>query len=165
MRRGTAITGGHQSAGGHFNPTDKQHGFKSADGPHAGDLPNQYVEGDGILRAEIFSPTLTLAEAETGIFGRALIIHANPDNYESQPAGDAGSSLGRNIPLPASGRRDSFAEQSTIAGWRGRLTHNRTALIGRHMQLRGFLGGPANMPRTPCRVDLNQTSRLTTAVA
>jgi superoxide dismutase, Cu-Zn family len=86
-------TGGHQSAGGHFNPTDKQHGFKSADGPHAGDLPNQYVGGDGILRAEIFSPTLTLDEAETGIFGRALIVHANPDDYESQPAGDAGDRL------------------------------------------------------------------------
>jgi len=87
-------TDGHQSASGHFNPTSKDHGFRMANGPHAGDFPNQYVSGDGILRAELFNAALSLDEkAETGIVGRALIVHANPDDYESQPSGNAGDRL------------------------------------------------------------------------
>lgn len=86
-------TTGHESAGGHFNPGSKQHGFTLADGPHAGDMPNQYVGADGALRAEVYNPLVTLDEADAGISGRALMVHAKPDDYESQPSGDAGDRL------------------------------------------------------------------------
>src|SRR5690606_7698140 len=52
----------HESAGGHFNPSGKEHGYMAANGPHAGDMPNQYVPADGTLRAEVFNPAVTLAE-------------------------------------------------------------------------------------------------------
>lgn len=84
---------GHDSAGGHFNPGSREHGFQSAQGPHAGDMPNQHVGADGAVRAEVYNPFVTLDEGETGIVGRALMIHADPDDYESQPSGDAGDRL------------------------------------------------------------------------
>jgi superoxide dismutase, Cu-Zn family len=83
----------HESAGGHFNPGSKEHGYKSANGPHAGDMPNQYVGSDGTLRAEVFNHMISLGDGETGIKGRALMVHAKGDDYESQPSGDAGDRL------------------------------------------------------------------------
>ncbi len=85
--------GGHESAGGHFNPADVPHGYRSDGGPHAGDLPNQYVPADGILRAQIFAPLLTLGAGETDVRGRAMIVHAGSDDYRSQPSGGAGDRL------------------------------------------------------------------------
>jgi superoxide dismutase, Cu-Zn family len=86
-------SGGHESAGGHFNPTDAQHGYNVEGGPHAGDMPNQYVPADGTLRAQVLNSAVTLEGGETAIKGRALMIHAKADDYESQPAGDAGDRL------------------------------------------------------------------------
>lgn len=86
-------TTGHESAGGHFNPGSKEHGYLSPNGPHAGDMPNQYVAADGALRAEILNGMVTLDEGEAGIMGRALMVHAKADDYESQPSGDAGDRL------------------------------------------------------------------------
>lgn len=83
----------HESAGGHFNPGSKEHGYRSGNGPHAGDMPNQYVGSDGALRAEIFNQMVSLDDGENGIKGRALMVHAKADDYESQPSGDAGDRL------------------------------------------------------------------------
>lgn len=83
----------HESAGKHFNPTGAEHGFLAAKGPHAGDLPNQYVGQDGILRAQVFDSMISLDGKDDGIRGRALMIHANSDDYRSQPSGDAGERL------------------------------------------------------------------------
>lgn len=84
---------GHESAGGHFNPGSNEHGYDAANGPHEGDMPNQYVPAGGTLRAEVFNHAVTLAEGETGIRGRALMVHAHADDYRSQPSGDAGDRL------------------------------------------------------------------------
>lgn len=86
-------TTGHESAGGHFNPGSNEHGYMVEGGPHAGDMPNQYVPADGTLRAEVFNQALTLAEGDAGIVGRALMVHADADDYQSQPAGNAGDRL------------------------------------------------------------------------
>ena len=56
-------------------------------------MPNQYVGADGILRAQVFNPNVELNREKTGILGRALMIHAKPDDYQSQPSGDAGERL------------------------------------------------------------------------
>lgn len=85
--------GGHESAGGHFNPDGKEHGFVAANGPHAGDLPNQYVADDGVLRAQAYSTMVRLDDAERGIRGRALIVHAGSDDYRTNPTGGAGDRL------------------------------------------------------------------------
>jgi len=84
---------GHESAGGHFNPDDKEHGYKAANGPHAGDMPNQYVGADGVLRAQVFNTFVTLEDAANGIKGKALMVHGGQDDYQSQPSGDAGDRL------------------------------------------------------------------------
>ena len=86
-------TTNHESAGGHFNPGSMEHGYNAAGGPHAGDMPNQNVDADGALRAEIFNDKVTLEEGENSIRGRALMVHAKADDYKSQPSGDAGDRL------------------------------------------------------------------------
>lgn len=80
------------SAGGHFNPTGKPHGPQSSE-HHAGDLPN--LKADATGRAEMALPItgLSAGSGETGIIGRALVIHAMPDDYRSQPAGNSGGRI------------------------------------------------------------------------
>ena len=84
---------GHNSAGGHFNPGGHEHGYLAATGPHAGDMPNQFVSAEGALKAQVYLPGVTLAAGDTGITGRALMIHAKADDYKTQPSGDAGKRL------------------------------------------------------------------------
>lgn len=86
-------TDGHESAGAHYNPLEAEHGYFAEAGPHAGDMPNQYVPADGVLRAEVLNTFVTLDDGDTGILGRALMVHAGADDYESQPSGDAGDRL------------------------------------------------------------------------
>jgi Cu-Zn family superoxide dismutase len=78
-----------KSAGGHFNPMKKQHGFMTAEGPHAGDMPNIDVPANGKIKAELLAPEATLDQLMDAD-GAALVVHAKPDDYKSQPAGDAG---------------------------------------------------------------------------
>lgn len=83
----------HDSAGGHFNPTDADHGFLVESGAHAGDMPNQYVPADGVLRAHVLNSYVRLDGGDADIRGRSLMLHAEPDDYESQPSGDAGARI------------------------------------------------------------------------
>jgi superoxide dismutase, Cu-Zn family len=83
---------GFESAGGHFNPTDVEHGYLVEGGFHAGDMPNQFVPDSGILRAEVYNHMVEL-DVDNGIRGLSLMIHDEADDYESQPAGDAGGRI------------------------------------------------------------------------
>jgi Cu-Zn family superoxide dismutase len=85
-----------ESAGGHFNPTDKPHGFTSDDGPHAGDLPNVHIGDDGTLTVEFVTDRVTLDEGDTAVLdddGAALVIHADADDYMTDPAGNSGNRI------------------------------------------------------------------------
>jgi Cu-Zn family superoxide dismutase len=78
-----------ESAGGHFNPTRKQHGKDNPAGPHAGDLPNLDVPQSGGTKVEITInnvPLGSLLDAD----GAALVIHEGADDYTSDPDGKAG---------------------------------------------------------------------------
>jgi superoxide dismutase, Cu-Zn family len=93
---GSCETPDFQSAGGHYNPLDKKHGYLTKDGYHAGDLPNQFIEEDGLMRGSLFNPNITLSKSDTSLFdfdGSALVVHADPDDYSSQPAGAAGARI------------------------------------------------------------------------
>jgi Cu-Zn family superoxide dismutase len=82
------------SAGGHFNPTDEQHGWNNAQGHHSGDLPNVHIQEDGVLAVEYFTDAVTLGEGETSVFdddGSAVVMHEGADDYMTDPAGDAGA--------------------------------------------------------------------------
>lgn len=86
-----------ESAGGHYNPAEKEHGFDNVNGPHKGDLHNIETQVDGTINQAVFSEWLTLEKgASNSVFteaGTALVIHADPDDYTSQPAGNAGERI------------------------------------------------------------------------
>ncbi|MEQ8232458.1 MAG: superoxide dismutase family protein [Gammaproteobacteria bacterium] len=82
-----------KGAGGHYAPHAHTHGYLSAGGHHAGDLPNQIVDTDHDLLVSLFSPDMRLSEGDAALLdadGSALIIHRGRDDYSSQPAGDGG---------------------------------------------------------------------------
>ncbi len=81
------------SAKGHFNPAGKAHGHHAAGDHHAGDLPNLIADaaGNAVYRAEVSG--LSLGDGANGIVGRSLVIHADPDDYKSQPAGNSGKRI------------------------------------------------------------------------
>ena len=85
-----------KSAGGHFAPAGRQHGFKDAKGPHAGDLPNIHVPESGKLRVDMFADNVSLRDGKANLLdrnGSAIVIHAKPDDYTTHPAGDAGDRI------------------------------------------------------------------------
>ena len=85
-----------KSAGGHYNPEDKEHGLLHPKGAHAGDLPNLIVEDDGSAKAELMAPKVTLREGKTTLLpkdGTSIVIHEGKDDGMSQPAGDAGDRI------------------------------------------------------------------------
>jgi len=84
------------SAGPHFNPTSKQHGALNPQGPHAGDLPNITIAADGTGRMETTTEQLSLASGVTSVFdadGSAVVIHANPDDFKTDPTGNSGARI------------------------------------------------------------------------
>jgi superoxide dismutase, Cu-Zn family len=84
------------SAGGHFNPLNKKHGLKNPEGPHAGDLPDLYVNKDGDGRYEVLMESVTLGPGETSIFdsdGSTIVIHATADDNMTDPTGNSGDRI------------------------------------------------------------------------
>jgi len=86
-----------ETAGEHFNPTGHQHGILNPEGHHAGDMPNVVMpeEGDGAV--QIFASGVALASGVEGSLrdedGTAIVIHAGPDDYRTDPAGDSGGRI------------------------------------------------------------------------
>jgi Cu-Zn family superoxide dismutase len=84
------------SAGGHFNPTGRKHGFLNPDGPHAGDLPNIEVPSTTNLSIEYLAPGVTLKPGSRSLLdvdGSAVLIHSAQDDYRTDPSGEAGDRL------------------------------------------------------------------------
>ncbi|MEF2551052.1 superoxide dismutase family protein [Aurantimonas sp. A2-1-M11] len=80
------------SAGGHYNPTDKDHGYMAEGGYHAGDMPN-FTATNGAATFETLAPALTLTGGDAPLNdadGSAIMVHGGADDYTSQPSGDAG---------------------------------------------------------------------------
>ena len=79
-----------ETAGGHLG--EGAHGFLTVGGPHAGDLPNVFVQEDGMLVFDAYAPevdeTMLLDED-----GTALIVHAGRDDYFTQPSGGSGARI------------------------------------------------------------------------
>lgn len=80
-----------KSAGGHFNPAGVDHAGPNAPTAHAGDLGNLTADDEGHAKLTRVSSRITLGDgAPTDIMGRAVIVHADPDDLKSQPTGAAG---------------------------------------------------------------------------
>lgn len=87
---------GFESAGGHWNPTDRDHGRDDPDGEHKGDLPNLLVGTDGRGSFEFTIPGASLTGEPYRMLdadGAAVVIHANPDDYRTDPSGNSGARI------------------------------------------------------------------------
>lgn len=87
--KGDCSSGDGMSAGGHFNPAAKPHGAQGSD-HHAGDMPNVTADSYGNATASFDLPGLTIGSGAADIVGRGLIVHRDPDDYKTQPTGNAG---------------------------------------------------------------------------
>lgn len=80
------------SAKGHFNPAATAHGSHAAAEHHGGDMPNLVAnaQGEASYRVELKGVALG---GPNGIVGRSVVVHADPDDYKSQPAGNSGKRI------------------------------------------------------------------------
>ena len=92
--KGDCSSGDGMSAAGHFNPGGKPHGNVHAGGDrHAGDLPNLKADAYGNASASFDATGISVGSGAADIVGKGLIVHRDPDDYKSQPAGNAGPRL------------------------------------------------------------------------
>jgi Cu-Zn family superoxide dismutase len=87
-----------KSAGAHFNPTNKQHGFDNPQGHHAGDMMNFTVEANGKAKATVKDDDVTMGSPRqwNSLFvneGTSIIIHAKADDYKTDPSGNSGDRI------------------------------------------------------------------------
>jgi len=83
------------TAGGHFNPEQRQHGFRNPAGAHAGDLTNISLPAGGALTFDLLLPRATL-RGKTALLdgdGSAIVVHASADDYITDPSGNSGSRI------------------------------------------------------------------------
>lgn len=79
------------ASGGHFNPAGGTHGKFAAPGSHAGELPSLVADASGAARFSVEVHTLSMTEgAANNVVGRALVVHRDPDDFTTQPAGNSG---------------------------------------------------------------------------
>lgn len=90
---GDCSSGDGMSAGGHFNPAGKPHGDPAGGEHHAGDLPALQADKSGHAKAEATVSGVTLEPGPTSLIGRAVIIHADPDDFKTQPTGNSGARI------------------------------------------------------------------------
>jgi Cu-Zn family superoxide dismutase len=81
------------SAGGHFNPEGVAHGYYTHPPHHAGDLPNLKADEKGEVHTTFDVSYLTVGSGGSDVAGRSVIVHRDPDDYKSQPAGNSGPRL------------------------------------------------------------------------
>lgn len=84
-----------ESAGGHWNPTNAEHGRDNPQGPHLGDMPNLTVGADSTVQVQAATPggTLRGANALLDADGAAVVVHAAADDYRTDPSGEAGARI------------------------------------------------------------------------
>ena len=86
---------GFESAGGHWNPAGREHGTGNPAGPHRGDLANLLAAGDGSTTVSAVSAGGTLHGAD-GLLdadGAAVVVHADADDYSTDPSGNSGARI------------------------------------------------------------------------
>ena len=91
--KGDCSSGDGMSTGGHFNPTTQSHGAHGTGNHHSGDLPSLVADANGVAKLKFESLTISVDSGVTNIIGRGLIVHRDPDDYKTQPTGNAGPRL------------------------------------------------------------------------
>lgn len=81
------------SAGGHFNPGGEAHGHASHAHHHAGDFPVVVADANGVAELRFEVDGVSIGAGPGDLVGRGLILHANPDDYTTQPTGNSGARI------------------------------------------------------------------------
>ena len=86
-----------ESAGDHWNPTNRQHGAQNPQGPHLGDVPNVTAGADSVANVQLSMTSggsLRLgANMVLDTDGSAVVIHSGPDDYRTDPSGGSGARI------------------------------------------------------------------------
>jgi Cu-Zn family superoxide dismutase len=88
---GDCSSGDGMSTKGHFNPFGKPHGSPGSPDRHAGDMPALKADSSGNATLDATLDVMTVTPGPSSIVGRGLIVHASPDDYKTQPTGNAGA--------------------------------------------------------------------------
>ena len=88
--KGDCSSGDGMSTGGHFNPLGKAHGAHGGMEHHAGDLPSLKSDAAGNAKFSVLVDVITVSSGATSVVGRGMIVHRDPDDYKTQPTGNAG---------------------------------------------------------------------------
>jgi superoxide dismutase, Cu-Zn family len=97
---GDCSSGDGMSTKGHFNPYGKPHAHASSAERHAGDLPALKAEKNGRAKVDAMMDVITVGQGPASIIGRGLIVHADPDDYKTQPTGNAGARIACGVIRP-----------------------------------------------------------------
>jgi Cu-Zn family superoxide dismutase len=98
---GDCSSGDGMSAKGHFNPYGKPHGSPASAERHAGDMPALRADAGGNARIDTTLDVMSVKPGPASVVGRGLIVHASPDDYKTQPTGNAGARLACGVINPA----------------------------------------------------------------
>jgi len=91
------------SAGGHFNPTQAQHGNPTGTTHHAGDMVNIQSNAEGVAQVDTTASGTTLhGDPTTDVMGKAIVVHEGPDDYATQPSGNSGKRVACGVIAAAS---------------------------------------------------------------
>lgn len=85
-----------KSAGPHFNPAGRKHGLENSEGAHAGDMINITADAKGNAKAALINKAVSLGDEAHSLLasgGTSVVIHANPDDMKTDPAGNAGDRI------------------------------------------------------------------------
>jgi Cu-Zn family superoxide dismutase len=88
------------STKGHFNPFGKPHAHQGTPERHAGDLPPLKANKGGRAKVDVELDVITVGPGPGSIVGRGLIVHADPDDFKTQPTGNAGARLACGVIRP-----------------------------------------------------------------
>jgi Cu-Zn family superoxide dismutase len=90
--KGDCSSGDGASAGGHFNPNGKPHGPQHAE-HHMGDMPTLKADANGVADARFVLSGVSVGSGPADVVGRSIIVHADPDDYKTQPTGNSGARI------------------------------------------------------------------------
>lgn len=90
---GDCSSGDGMSTKGHYNPQHKPHGNPGSPDRHAGDMPALKADASGKAKVDAALDIITVSPGPTSVVGKGLIVHAQPDDYRTQPTGNAGARI------------------------------------------------------------------------
>ncbi len=89
--KGDCSSGDGMSTGGHFNPHGKPHAHHGTSERHAGDLPALKADATGKAVFAVEMDVITVTDGPASVVGKGMIVHVQPDDYKTQPTGNAGA--------------------------------------------------------------------------